>query len=30
MSPLGTKRAKGEITGADMKTALIAKHKKVS
>lgn len=29
MSPL-EKRAKGEITGADMKAALIAKHKKVS
>ena len=27
---LSTKWAKGEITGEDMKTALIAKHKKVS
>ena len=27
---LSSKWAKGEITGADMKAALIAKHKKVS
>lgn len=27
---LSTKWAKGEITGSDMKAALIAKHKKVS
>ena len=27
---LSAKQAKGEITGADMKAALIAKHKKIS